>query len=76
MIGRSDVRSLLGAYALDALSREERRRVEAALDADSQLAELVALDLRVAEVLAEGLVDPAARASTVLWRRIDAATRP
>ena len=76
MTGRADVGSLFGAYALDALSREERRRVDAALAADPQLAESVALDLRVAAVLAEGLVDPAARASTVLWRRIDAATRP
>jgi anti-sigma-K factor RskA len=76
MTGRADVESLLGAYALDALSLEELRRVETALSGDPVLAEAAALDLRVAAVLAEGLADPAARASATVWRRIDAATRP
>lgn len=76
MTGRADVESLLGPYALDALGREERRRVEAALASDRRLAELVALDLTVAAVLAEALADPADQASAAVWRRIDAATRP
>ena len=76
MTGRADVESLLGPYALDALGREERRRVAAALASDRRLAELVALDLAVAAVLAEALADPADQASAAVWRRIDAATRP
>jgi len=76
MTGRADVEGLLGPYALDALGREECRRVEAALAADRRLAEFVAPDLAVAAVLAEGLVDPADRASAAVWRRVDAATRP
>jgi anti-sigma-K factor RskA len=73
---RNEVESLLGAYALDAISLEERRRVEAALDADPSLWEAAALDAAVAAALVEGLVDPADRAPAGLWRRIAAATAP
>lgn len=76
MTARADVESLLGAYALDALSLEEARRVEAALAGDALLAERVRADLAVAAALAEGLVDPDEAAPAALWRKIDAATRP
>ncbi len=75
MTARGDAESLLGAYALDALSLEESRRVQAALAGDPLLAERSRLDLAVAAALAEGLVDPAERAPAGLWRKIDAATR-
>jgi anti-sigma-K factor RskA len=70
------VESLLGAYALDALSFEERRRVEAAFDTDPSLWEAAAADAAVAACLAEGAVDPADRAPAGLWRKIAAATAP
>lgn len=76
MIDRADVESLLGAYALDALSLEEHRRVEAALASDPSLAQAAGLDLAVAAALAEGAVDPADRAPVALWTRIAAATGP
>jgi anti-sigma-K factor RskA len=76
MTDRDEVESFLGAYALDALSVEERRRVEAALAEDPSLAASSALDLAVAAVLAEGAVDASDGAPAALWRRIDAATRP
>ena len=76
MTARDDVESLLGAYALDALSTGERRRVEAALAADPSLEESAALDLAVAAALAEGTVEAGDHASAVLWKRIEVATRP
>lgn len=76
MTSLDDVGSLLGAYALDALSLEESRRVEAAVAGDPLLAERLRRDLAVAAALAEGLTDPMDRAPAALWRKIDAATRP
>ena len=76
MIDRSEAESLLGAYALDALSLGERRRVEVALEADPSLWEAATLDAAVAAFLAEGAVDPADRAPARLWSRIAAATAP
>ncbi|HSQ37743.1 MAG TPA: anti-sigma factor [Acidimicrobiia bacterium] len=76
MTARDDVESLLGAYALDALSFEERRRVEAALAADPSLEESATIDLAVAAALAEGSVEAGDRASAALWKRIETATRP
>ena len=76
MTDRNEIESLLGAYALDALSLEECRRMEAALDADPSLWEAVTLDAAVAASLAEGAVDPADRAPAGLWRKIAAATAP
>jgi anti-sigma-K factor RskA len=76
MTARDDVESLLGAYALDALSVQERRRVEAALAADPSLEESAALDLAVAAALAEGSVEAGDRAPADLWKRIEVATRP
>lgn len=76
MTDRSDLESLLGAYALNALSFEELRRVEAALAADPSLREIADLYLAVGDALAEGAVDPAERAPGTLWARIAAATVP
>jgi len=76
MTARGDVASLLGAYALDAVSFEESRRVEAAVATDPVLAERLRPDLAVAAALAEGLVDPSEPVPTALWRKIDAATGP
>jgi len=74
MTVHDDVESLLGAYALDAVSLEEARRVEAAVAADPSLAEAFRLELAVATALAGGLIDPDERAPAALWRKIAAAT--
>jgi anti-sigma-K factor RskA len=71
-----EAESLLGAYALDALSLEERRRVEAALAADPGLGATADLLGEVAAVLAGAAVDDADRAPAGLWARIAAATAP
>lgn len=76
MNDENQVGSLLGAYALDALSLEERWLVEAALAAEPSLQAAAALDAAVAAALAEGAVDPADRAPAGLWARIAAATAP
>lgn len=76
MTDRNEVESLLGAYALDAVTLEEHRRVEAALDADPSLWPVASLDAAVAAALAEGGVDPADRAPAGLWDKIAAATAP
>jgi len=73
---RNDAASLLGAYALDAVTLEESRRVEAALDADPGLRVAAAELLEVAAVLAEAAVDPADRPPATLWHQIAAATAP
>ena len=66
----------MGAYALDALSLEERRRVEAALAADPEWQSAVAPLLAVAAMLAESVVEPADRPPAGLWSKIAAATAP
>ncbi|MCU0281497.1 MAG: anti-sigma factor [Acidimicrobiia bacterium] len=71
-----EAEGLLGAYALDALSLEERRRVEAALVADPELREAADLLGEVAAMLAAAAVDDADRAPAGLWARISAATNP
>ena len=71
-----EVESLLGAYALDALSLEERRRVEAALAADPELRKIADLLDEVAAELAAAAVGDADRTPAGLWARIAAATTP
>jgi anti-sigma-K factor RskA len=71
-----EAEGLLGAYALDALSLEERRRVEAALAADPELREAADLLGEVAAELAAATVDDADRLPAGLWARISAATTP
>jgi len=73
---RNGVESLLGAYALDALSLEESRRVEAALSADPTLRAAADPLLAVAAALAEGATDETDRLPAGLWGRIAAATAP
>jgi anti-sigma-K factor RskA len=71
-----EAEDLLGAYALDALSLEERRRVEAALAADPELREAADRLGDVAALLAAAAADVADRLPAGLWARISAATTP
>jgi hypothetical protein len=71
-----DVESLLGAFALDALSLGEERRVADALAADPVLRAEADSLLAVAAVLAEAAVGPSDRAPAGLWAKIAAATAP
>ncbi|MBN2113373.1 MAG: anti-sigma factor [Acidimicrobiia bacterium] len=76
MSDRNEVESLLGAYALDALSLEETRRVETALTGDAALRDAVAPLFAVAAALAEGAAGPADPPPRAVWARIAAATAP
>lgn len=65
-----DIHELIAAYALGAVSGDERRTVEQAVDADPSLQAELDRHLGTAAALAAGLLEGGEQASDAVWERI------
>jgi anti-sigma-K factor RskA len=73
MTDRAEIEELLAAYALGAVSAEEQRAVERALDEDPSLLAVLDDYFATAAALSEGLLTGDEAAPAAVWRRIEAA---